>query len=122
MGLEVENLVGGYGQLNVLHDISFTVNTGELVALVGLNGSGKSTTINHIIGLLQAKSGQIMLNQLELLKQPIDYKKQIAYIPEQPILYEELTVKEHIDVTIAAYGLDEVVAWCIERIGEKSEK
>ena len=62
-----------------------------------MNGSGKSTTINHIIGLLNPKQGSITLNNLTLGENPIAYKAQLAYIPEQPIVYEELTLKEHSD-------------------------
>ena len=107
MSLEIKNLSGGYGKLTVLKDISFTVSDGTLTALVGLNGSGKSTTINHIIGLLQPKQGSIVLNNLLLEQEPVAYKSQLAYIPEQPIVYEELTLKEHLELTIAAYHLDE---------------
>ena len=53
MTLQVKNLVGGYGHLPVLKDVSLTVQPGQLVGLIGLNGAGKSTTINHIIGLLR---------------------------------------------------------------------
>ena len=116
MSLEIKNLSGGYGKLTVLKDISFTVPDGTLTALVGLNGSGKSTTINHIIGLLQPKQGSIVLNNLLLDQEPIAYKSQLAYIPEQPIVYEELTLKEHLELTIAAYHLDEKSAW------QKAEK
>ena len=116
MSLEIKNLSGGYGKLTVLKDISFTVSDGTLTALVGLNGSGKSTTINHIIGLLQPKQGSIVLNNLLLEQEPVAYKSQLAYIPEQPIVYEELTLKEHLELTIAAYHLDEKSAW------QKAEK
>lgn len=111
MSLKVNNLSGGYGQLTVLRDISFTVPNGTLTALVGLNGSGKSTTINHIIGLLNPKQGTITLNDCLLTQQPIAYKAQIAYIPEQPVVYEELTLKEHLSLTMATYHLDEKIAW-----------
>ncbi|TYC50704.1 ABC transporter ATP-binding protein [Weissella muntiaci] len=111
MTLVVENLAGGYGKESILHEISFKVDDGELVALVGLNGSGKSTTINHIIGLLSPKKGSITLNGATLQSDSAAYKAQITYVPEQPILYEELTLREHIDVTITAYQLDEELAW-----------
>ena len=62
MALEVEHLTGGYSQLPVLKDVSFNVQSGELVGLIGLNGAGKSTTINHVIGLLRPFSGSIILN------------------------------------------------------------
>lgn len=111
MTLEVKKLVGGYSQIPVLHQVNFDVKPGELVGLIGLNGAGKSTTINHLIGLLHPFSGSISLNGIDLMTDPTDYKKQIAYVPETPILYHELTLKEHIDLTIQAYGLDEKVAW-----------
>ncbi|MDN6126752.1 MAG: ATP-binding cassette domain-containing protein, partial [Lactiplantibacillus plantarum] len=93
MTLAVQHLVGGYSQIPVLKDISFQVEPGELVGLIGLNGAGKSTTINHIIGLLTPMKGSIALNGVTLAQDPQSYKSQIAYIPETPILYEELTLK-----------------------------
>lgn len=111
MALKVENLVGGYSQIPVLKDISFQVNPGELVGLIGLNGAGKSTTINHIIGLLRPFSGSITLNGVSIEQNPVEYKKQLAYVPETPILYDELTLREHIELTINAYQLDHEKAW-----------
>lgn len=111
MALEVRNIVGGYSQIPVLKKVSFTVNSGELVGLIGLNGAGKSTTINHVIGLLRPFSGSIKLNGVTITEQPEEYKKQIAYVPETPVLYNELTLREHIELTIAAYQLDHAQAW-----------
>lgn len=111
MALEVRDLVGGYSQIPVLHQVSFTVQPGELVGLIGLNGAGKSTTINHLIGLLQPFSGSIELNGHNIQTDPVSYKQQIAYVPETPILYDELTLREHIEVTMKAYHLDEQPAW-----------
>jgi len=111
MSLVVANLSGGYGQQNVLQDVSFELASGEVMALIGLNGSGKSTTINHLIGLLAPTRGQITLNGVTLTANPIAYKQQIAYIPEQPVIYPELTVKQHIQLVIDTYGLDNTNAW-----------
>lgn len=111
MALTISHLVGGYSQIPVLKDISFDVQPGELVGLIGLNGAGKSTTINHIIGLLTPMKGTITLNDVTLAQDPQAYKAQIAYIPETPVLYEELTLKEHLEMTILAYGLDHAAAW-----------
>ncbi|ETY74441.1 ABC transporter ATP-binding protein [Lactiplantibacillus fabifermentans] len=111
MALSVSHLVGGYSQIPVLKDISFDVQAGELVGLIGLNGAGKSTTINHIIGLLTPMKGSIALNDVTLANDPQAYKQQIAYIPETPILYEELTLKEHLEMTMLAYGLDQTATW-----------
>ncbi len=111
MALEVKHLTGGYSQLPVLKDVSFDVQPGELVGLIGLNGAGKSTTINHVIGLLRPFSGSIALNGQSLQENAAAYKQQIAYVPETPILYDELTLKEHLELTMMAYGLDHDQTW-----------
>ncbi|MCX2186772.1 ABC transporter ATP-binding protein [Limosilactobacillus pontis] len=111
MALEIKNLVGGYSQLPVLKDVSLDVQPGELVGLIGLNGAGKSTTINHVIGILRPFSGKIMLNGISIQDEPEKYKQQIAYVPETPILYDELTLKEHLELTMDAYGLDHHQPW-----------
>lgn len=107
MTLRVENLTGGYNQIPVLKDLNFTINDGELVALIGLNGAGKSTTIKEIIGLLQPQQGRIELDGLTINKDPESYRSKIGYIPESPLLYEELTLKEHLEVTAMAYNIEE---------------
>ncbi|GEP22866.1 MAG: ABC transporter ATP-binding protein [Lentilactobacillus diolivorans] len=111
MTLEVSNLVGGYSQVPVLNDVSFDVKNGELVGLIGLNGAGKSTTINHIIGLLTPFKGTIKINGTTLNEDVKAYKQQIAYIPEAPIVYKELTLKEHLEMTMLAYNLNQEDAW-----------
>ncbi|WP_291290824.1 ABC transporter ATP-binding protein [Enterococcus sp.] len=110
MTLQVENVTGGYTQLPVLKNIDFSIADGELVGLIGLNGAGKSTTIKEIIGLLQPHAGKITINGLSLKEDPQAYRKQIGYIPETPSLYEELTLKEHIEVTAMAYDIPKDVA------------
>lgn len=105
--LKIENLTGGYVNIPVLKNISFEVADGELVGLIGLNGAGKSTTINEIIGLLQPYQGTISIDGLRLSDDLAAYRKKVALIPETPILYEELTLKEHIETVIMAYDLDD---------------
>ena len=104
--LKIENLTGGYVNIPVLKNISFEVNDGELVGLIGLNGAGKSTTINEIIGLLTPYQGQITLDGLILANNQADYRKKIGFIPETPSLYEELTLREHLETVAMAYDLD----------------
>ena len=111
MTLKVSHLVGGYSQIPVLKDVSFEVHPGELVGLIGLNGAGKSTTIKHIIGLLEPQKGEITIDGVTLFDDPEKYKTKLAYIPETPILYDELTLKEHLELTMMAYNLDHDEAW-----------
>ncbi|GBG95988.1 ABC transporter ATP-binding protein [Lactococcus termiticola] len=115
MTLEVKQLTGGYFGNPVLSDVSFNIESGELVGLIGLNGAGKSTTIQEIIGLLTPYSGTIELDGLTLQEDLEAYRKKIGFIPETPSLYEELTLREHIELTALAYGVD--VELAMERAG-----
>ena len=90
----------------VLKNISFEVGDGELVGLIGLNGAGKSTTINEVIGLLTPYQGKITLDGLTLADNQAEYRKKIGFIPETPSLYEELTLREHLETVAMAYDLD----------------
>ncbi|HFR3388210.1 TPA: ABC transporter ATP-binding protein, partial [Streptococcus suis] len=100
-----------YVNIPVLKDVSFTVEDGQLVGLIGLNGAGKSTTIKEIIGLLTPYQGQIVIDGLTLLQGAENYRKKIGFIPETPSLYEELTLKEHLEVVAMAYDLSWEQAW-----------
>lgn len=111
MVLKIEHLTGGYTGIPVIKDINLEIQPGEALGIIGLNGAGKSTTIKHILGLLRPQKGKIELNSVELVKQPTEFKRQVAYIPEVPVLYEELTLKEHLELTMMSYQLDEEKAW-----------
>jgi ABC-2 type transport system ATP-binding protein len=106
--LRIENLTGGYTRNPVLKDISFEVKEKELVGLIGLNGAGKSTTIKHIIGLMEPHRGEIKINGQTIEKDKEAYRRMFTFIPETPVLYEELTLDEHLRLTAMAYGLDEL--------------
>ncbi len=107
--LEIKNLTGGYSRNPVLKDVSFSVHKGELVGLIGLNGAGKSTTIKHIIGLMEPHKGEITINENRIETDRETYRKQFTFVPETPVLYEELTLDEHLKLTAMAYGMEEAV-------------
>lgn len=111
MTLKIEHLTGGYTGVPVIKDINLEIKPGEALGLIGLNGAGKSTTIKHILGLLRPQKGKISLNDVVLTQQPTKFKREVAYIPETPILYPELTLKEHLELTMLSYHLDENKAW-----------
>ena len=104
--LEINKLTGGYVNIPVLKEVSFSVPDGQLIGLIGLNGAGKSTTINEIIGLLHPYAGEVRIDGLSFPEAPTEYRKKIGYIPETPSLYEELTLREHIETVAMAYDLD----------------
>ncbi|RCW69665.1 ABC transporter ATP-binding protein [Saliterribacillus persicus] len=105
--LHIDHLRGGYTNKDVLHGISFDVNPHEIVGLIGLNGAGKSTTIKHIIGLMQAKTGEVSIKGKSFTEAPETYRQHFTYIPEMPVLYDELTLEEHLRLTAMAYDLSE---------------
>ncbi|MGC4377876.1 ABC transporter ATP-binding protein [Fictibacillus sp. Mic-4] len=106
--LEVNGLTGGYvPNKPVLHDITFNVHEREIVGLIGLNGAGKSTTIKHILGLMEPAKGTTKIEGLNFKENPEDYRSKLTYIPETPVLYDELTLWEHLELAAMAYGLDE---------------
>lgn len=103
MTLQVNHMTAGYTNVAVVSDVTFEVKTGEISGLIGLNGAGKSTTIKTITGMLRPFSGSIKIAGRSLLDDPKAYRQSIAVIPESPILYEELTFREHLNFTARMY-------------------
>ena len=109
--LKIENLSGGYNRKKIIENINIEIPKGSITALIGLNGAGKSTTIKHILGLLRPMGGEIKVNGITIRENNEKYRKSISYIPESPVLYDELTLEEHINLTAMAYGLNMKEAW-----------
>ena len=98
--LEVKNLSVSYGAIEDVKDISFTVNDGEIVSLIGANGAGKTTTLHTITGLVPAKSGSVMYNGVDLLK---THNNKIvtlgmAHIPEGRHVFTRMSVEENLEM------------------------
>ncbi|WP_094094023.1 ABC transporter ATP-binding protein [Paenibacillus physcomitrellae] len=105
--LEIEALSGGYNlKRPVLHDVGIKVMPGEMVGLIGLNGAGKSTTMKHILGLMNPEKGEIRVDGTTRARDLEQYQGALAFVPESPLLYEEMTVREHLEFTARAYGVE----------------
>ncbi|BDR58509.1 ABC transporter ATP-binding protein [Xylocopilactobacillus apicola] len=107
MSLKLLHVSGGYSNLLILRDVSFEIKKGEVLALIGLNGAGKSTTIKHILGLLTPVSGKITIDDQTISNDFSAYEKKIAYVPEQPDFYRQLTLQEHLDLVMEVYRSDD---------------
>lgn len=94
--IKIEHLVKNYGSNCAVDDISFEVGKGEIVGLLGPNGAGKSTTMNILTGYLSSTSGSVSVAGLNVLDNPLEAKKHIGYLPEQPPLYLDMTVEEYL--------------------------
>ena len=95
--IEIKDLVKKYGEKRAVDHISFTVKKGEILGFLGPNGAGKSTTMNILTGYLSATSGEILVDGLDILEHPVEAKKKIGYLPEQPPLYTDMTVIEYLN-------------------------
>ena len=118
MSLQLNNVTAGYTKVPVITDITFDVNPGEICGLIGLNGAGKSTTIKTIIGQLTPFSGRVEVEKLSILENQHGYRQSIAVIPESPVLYEELTFREHIEFVARSYNQmnEETMAHAMELV------
>ncbi len=94
--IKIEHLVKNYGSNCAVDDISFEVGKGEIVGFLGPNGAGKSTTMNILTGYLSSTSGSVSIAGINVLDNPIEAKKHIGYLPEQPPLYLDMTVEEYL--------------------------
>ena len=103
--LEVTNLSKRYGQKQAIDGISFSIRQGEAVGFLGVNGAGKSTTMNILTGYLSASDGEVVIDGVDILTEPLKAKAKIGYLPEQPPLYPEMTVQEYLDFVAELKGV-----------------
>ena len=95
--IEVKNLTKKYGTHIAVDDISFEVHEGEILGFLGPNGAGKSTTMNILTGYLSATNGKVSIHGHDILDEPNKAKANIGYLPEQPHLYPDMTVREYLN-------------------------
>lgn len=108
MHLRVENVATILGGKELVKDISFTVDEGEVLALVGHNGAGKSTIMKTVMRMLAKKEGKIsILEKFDQDEQLLLFKKYISYLPEEPMLLTELTAMQHFQLYAMSYELKE---------------
>ena len=105
--IAVENLYRQYGNLVAVDQVSFVVKPGEVLGLVGPNGAGKTTTLRMLAGIVQPTSGSIRMKGHDLLEEPILAKRETAYVPDDPRLFDALTVDEHLEFTASMYGVSD---------------
>lgn len=108
--IRTERLARTFGDKVALHDLSMHAGPGEIVGLLGPNGAGKSTTVKILVGLLAPTSGRALIAGYDVVEQPLEAKKRLGYVPEQPALYETLTASEFLEVVSALHHLDPTTA------------
>lgn len=105
--IDVRNLVKLYGGFCAVDDLSFSVEPGEVMGLVGPNGAGKTTTLRCLVGIIPPSSGRIAIGGHDIVESPVPAKRAAAFIPDEPKLFDYLTVEEHLRFVARLYGVDD---------------
>jgi ABC-2 type transport system ATP-binding protein len=105
--LEARGVSRSFGALEALRDFSLTIAPGQCVALIGANGSGKSTAVRTLAGLLEPSAGDVRIEGLDPHREPEAQaaRARMALVPDNPLLYDDITVREHLELVSVAHGL-----------------
>ena len=111
MAIAVEHFGRTYatttGSFTAVDDLSFAVASGEIVGLIGPNGAGKTTTLRSLAGILRPTSGRVRIDGHDLIDDPLEARRRLSFMPDEPHLFEYLTVEEHLRLVARLYGVDD---------------
>jgi ABC-2 type transport system ATP-binding protein len=103
--IDVSGFTKAYGDRIAVRDLAFSVGAGEIVGLVGPNGAGKTTTLRSVAGILRPNAGTLRVGGFDVVEQPLEAKRRLAFVPDDPPLFASLTVWEHLVLTAQLYDL-----------------
>ena len=103
--LSISHLTKKYGDTVAVDDLSLTINSGEIYGFIGHNGAGKTTTIKAVVGILAFDKGEITIDGLSIKDQPLECKKKIAYIPDNPDLFDYMSGIKYLNFIADVYGV-----------------
>lgn len=118
--LEICHLTKSYGEKKAVDDLSLSIEAGEIYGFIGHNGAGKTTTLKSVVGILRFDSGEIKINGISVNEDPIACKKQLAYIPDNPDLYDFMTGIKYLNFIADIFGIEQKTRE--ERIKTYAEK
>lgn len=122
MGIKIDKLSKSYGTQKALDAVSFSIQKGEVVGLLGPNGAGKSTLMKSVTGAIIPDGGDVLIDEYSVLKNPIETKKRIGFLPENNPLYFEMYVREYLNFVADIRGQKkEVVEEVIQKVGLTAE-
>ncbi|MBO7134505.1 MAG: gliding motility-associated ABC transporter ATP-binding subunit GldA [Bacteroidales bacterium] len=105
MSIEVRNITKVFGEQKALDNVSFEIRNGEIVGFLGPNGAGKSTLMKIITGYIPATNGEVLINGMNILENPIEIRKKLGYLPEQNPLYFDMYIVEYLKFVAGIYGI-----------------
>ena len=107
MAISVQGLRRTFGAFIAVHDLSFEVKPREIVGLIGPNGAGKTTTLRTLAGILKLTAGHIVIDGHDIATAPIEAKRRLAFMPDEPHLFEYLTVEDHLRLVGRLYAVQD---------------
>ena len=108
--IDVDGLVKTYGAVHAVQGLSFAVRKGEILGLVGPNGAGKTTTLRCMTGIIPPTSGRVRIAGFDLIAEPLEAKRRLAFVPDEPRLFDYLTSWDHLIMTARLYGVTDGAA------------
>jgi ABC-2 type transport system ATP-binding protein len=103
--IEIEGLSKAFGNFTAVRDLSFRVQPGEVLGLVGPNGAGKTTTLRTMAGIIPPTAGVVRIGGYDIVKDPVEAKRKLAFFPDEPRLFDYLTVRQHLNFVARLYGV-----------------
>ncbi len=120
--LVINHLTKSYGKTKAVDDLNIHINKGEIYGFIGHNGAGKTTTLKSVVGILDFDEGEILVDGVSVKEDPLNCKKNIAYIPDNPDLYEFMSGIQYLNFIADIFGVDSVTRkQNIERLAEDFE-
>ena len=107
--IAVENYRKAYRETIAVADLTFHVEAGQVLGLLGPNGAGKTTTMRAIAGIITPTAGNLFVDGHDVVANPVEAKQQLAYVPDEPRLFDSLTVSEHLEFAASAYRVENAV-------------
>ncbi len=118
--IEVDHLSKRYGTFTAVDDVSFRVESGQILGFLGPNGAGKTTTMRIITGYMPATSGKATVAGFDVFEQPLEAKRRTGYLPETPPLYPDMTVREYLTFVAKIKGVHTHVADRVDEVMKKT--
>ena len=116
--IEIQGLTKRYGDFTAVEDLSFSVNPGEILGLVGPNGAGKTSCLRCLAGIIPATKGSIRIARVDLRADPVGAKRELAFLPDEPRLFDYLTVRQHLAFVARLYKVADYEAIADELLAE----
>src|SRR5580765_1286851 len=103
--IQVESLTKLYGEFTAVNELSLAVQPGEVLGLVGPNGAGKTSTLRCLAGIIPASGGTVRIAGHDIAREPVAAKRALAFFPDEPRLFDYLTVRQHLNFVARIYGV-----------------